>query len=134
MPQKANPTCSRCVKPIVKPAIVTAARAITVGGRGRSPWRYNLHNWRPSTAARAGDVLVFKWRGVIPHDVVLMDSEGTYGSCNFGAAKKLTRIVNSKTYRYKVPQSARGQTLYFSCSVPGHCSPGNMKVAIQVKA
>ncbi|CAI7852426.1 unnamed protein product, partial [Closterium sp. NIES-53] len=76
----------------------------------------------------------FKWRGVIPHDVVLMDSDDAYESCNFEAAKKLTRIVNSKTYRYKVLQSARGQTLYFSCSVPGHCSPGNMKVAIQIQA
>ncbi|GJP50235.1 hypothetical protein CLOM_g9377 [Closterium sp. NIES-68] len=110
------------------------ARVITVGGKGRSPWRYNLHNWRPTTTARAGDVLLFKWRGFIPHDVVLMDSVEAYNSCDFGSAKKLTRITNSRTYRYKVPVSAKGTTLYFSCSVPAHCSPSNMKVAIPIQA
>ncbi|CAI5954538.1 unnamed protein product [Closterium sp. NIES-65] len=107
------------------------ARDIVVGGK--NGWTYQLNNWKPNPPARVGDVLVFKWVG--KHDVWQMNTPLAYRTCNFrpGAAKKLTGQVTGGKYRFVVPATAKGKTLYFGCSVVYHCE-GMMKVAIPVQA
>ncbi|CAI7850143.1 unnamed protein product, partial [Closterium sp. NIES-53] len=98
---------------------------------GTSGWTFQISSWKPNPPAKAGDVLVFKWMG--NHDVWQMNGAAAYRGCNFGAAKKLTPQTMGGKYRFKVPNTAKGKTLYFSCSVMSHCQ-GMMKVAVPVQA
>ncbi|GJP45528.1 hypothetical protein CLOM_g9368 [Closterium sp. NIES-68] len=108
-------------------------KVVVVGGwKKASPWQYNVINWKQKIV-RAGDVLVFRWR-FLPHDVWIMNTKDAYTNCDFSAATKKTGITVVGTYRYKVPTSAAGTTMYFGCSVPGHCTTGKMKVAIKISA
>ncbi|CAI7807859.1 unnamed protein product [Closterium sp. NIES-53] len=105
----------------------------TLGGSGLSPWGYGVKKWKPKGVIHAGDTLVFKWRG-IPHDVWIMNTMDAYNACDFGAATRKTGITSVGKYKYKVPASAKGKSIFFSCSVPGHCSAFNMKVAVPIHA
>ncbi|CAI5966697.1 unnamed protein product [Closterium sp. NIES-65] len=109
------------------------AKVFTVGGSGLSPWGYGVKKWKPKGVIHAGDTLVFKWRG-IPHDVWIMNTMDAYNNCDFGAATRKTGITSVGKYKYKVPASAKGTSILFSCSVPGHCSAFNMKVAVPIHA
>ncbi|CAI5488594.1 unnamed protein product [Closterium sp. Naga37s-1] len=100
---------------------------------GLSPWGYGVKKWKPKGVIHAGDTLVFKWRG-IPHDVWTMNTMDAYNACDFGAATRKTGITSVGKYKYKVPASAKGTSILFSCSVPGHCSAFNMKVAVPIHA
>ncbi|CAI7893180.1 unnamed protein product, partial [Closterium sp. NIES-54] len=110
-------------------AIQSEAKVFTVGGSGLSPWGFGVKRWKPKGVIHAGDTLLFKWTGV-PHDVWIMNSIDAYNNCNFGAATKKTGITSAGKFKYKVPASAKGTSILFSCSVPGHCSADNMKVAV----
>ncbi|GJP50231.1 hypothetical protein CLOM_g9373 [Closterium sp. NIES-68] len=112
-------------------ATQSEARVFTVGGGGLSPWGYGVMKWHPKGAIHKGDTLLFKWRG-IPHDVWLMNNVAAYNNCNFTDAKRKTGITSFGMYRYKVRSTA--SPLYFSCSVPSHCSAFNMKVAVTIHA
>ncbi|CAI7893186.1 unnamed protein product [Closterium sp. NIES-54] len=92
-----------------------------------------VFKWKPKGVIHAGDTLVFKWRG-IPHDVWIMNTMDAYNACDFGAATRKTGITSVGKYKYKVPASAKGKSIFFSCSVPGHCSAFNMKVAVPIHA
>ncbi|CAI5496405.1 unnamed protein product [Closterium sp. Naga37s-1] len=118
---------------LVAGAIQSEAKVFTVGGSGLSPWGFGVKKWKPKGVIHAGDTLVFKWTGV-PHDVWIMNSLDAYNNCNFGAATKKTGITSAGKYKYKVPASAKGTSILFSCSVPGHCSLDNMKVAVPIHA
>ncbi|CAI5500353.1 unnamed protein product [Closterium sp. Naga37s-1] len=114
-------------------AIQSEAKVFTVGGSGLSPWGFGVKRWKPKGVIHAGDTLVFKWTGV-PHDVWIMNSMDAYNNCNFGAATKKTGITSAGKYKYKVPASAKGTSILFSCSVPSHCTVDNMKVAVPIHA
>ncbi|CAI5480016.1 unnamed protein product [Closterium sp. Yama58-4] len=114
-------------------AIQSEAKVFTVGGRGISPWGYGVKKWKPKGVIHAGDTLVFKWRG-IPHDVWIMNTVAAYNNCDFTAATRKTGITSVGYYKYKVPASAKGTSILFSCSVPGHCSAYNMKVSVPIHA
>ncbi|GJP50249.1 hypothetical protein CLOM_g9388 [Closterium sp. NIES-68] len=107
---------------------VALAANIAVGGT--KGWTYGLNTWKPNTPVRAGDVLVFNWKG--GHDVWLMKDAPAYKACNFGTAKRKAPMTFGGKYRFPVPVTAKGKTLYFGCGVYGHCA-GNMKVAIPIQ-
>ncbi|CAI5961998.1 unnamed protein product [Closterium sp. NIES-64] len=110
-------------------------KKVVVGGKRKaSPWQYNVINWKQPTV-KAGDVLVFRWR-FLPHDVWVMNSKTAYDNCDFsaGSSTKKTGISVTGKYKFRVPSSAAGTTLYFGCSVSGHCLAGKMKAAIKISA
>ncbi|CAI5519092.1 unnamed protein product [Closterium sp. Naga37s-1] len=126
----ASPPPRPALGPIICSSAATHAEAREVVVGGNKGWTYGVSRWKPTPAARAGDVLVFKWTGY--HDVWLMSGAAAYNSCNFNGAKEKAKVASGKTYRFTVPTTARGSTLYFGCQVYGHCGM-NMKVAVAVQ-
>ncbi|GJP50225.1 hypothetical protein CLOM_g9367 [Closterium sp. NIES-68] len=106
------------------------ARTVTVGKGWFSPWSYGVASWKPPTV-KTGDVLLFRWR-FAAHDVWRLKDLPAYNNCTFVGGKKLTAIRTSYSYRFKVPLSAAGRTLFFACSVPSHCSVFRMKTKISI--
>ncbi|CAI5482628.1 unnamed protein product [Closterium sp. Yama58-4] len=126
----ASPPLRPALRPIICFSAATHAEARDIVVGGKKGWTYGVSGWKPNPTARAGDVLVFKWTGY--HDVWLMSGAAAYNNCNFKGAKEKAKVASGKTYRFTVPATARGSTLYFGCQVYGHCGM-NMKVAVAVQ-
>ncbi|CAI5954541.1 unnamed protein product, partial [Closterium sp. NIES-65] len=108
----------------------TQAKTVTVGRGWFSPWSYGVESWKPPRV-KPGDVLVFRWC-MAAHDVWRLKDLASYTNCTFATGKRLTPIRTSYRYRYKVPLTAAGTTLFFACSVPSHCSVFHMKTRIPI--
>ncbi|CAI5491306.1 unnamed protein product [Closterium sp. Naga37s-1] len=74
---------------------------------------------------------VFRWR-MAAHDVWRLRDLAAYTNCTFATGKRLTPVRTSYRYKYKVPVTAAGTTLFFACSIPSHCSVFRMKTQIPV--
>ncbi|CAI5488635.1 unnamed protein product, partial [Closterium sp. Naga37s-1] len=108
----------------------TQAKTVTVGRGWFSPWSYGVESWKPPRV-KPGDVLVFRWR-MARHDVWQLRDLAAYTNCTFATGKRLKHVHISERYKYKVPRTAAGTTLFFACSVDAHCSAYHMKTQIPV--
>ena len=80
---------------------------------------------------RVGSNVSLYWLSVPPHDVVNMQTAEALRDCDFGSVE---RLVGPQVASYSVlPTSdlSRGDNLYLSCSIPGHCRLGQ-KLTVRI--
>ncbi|XP_059653416.1 basic blue protein-like [Cornus florida] len=104
---------------LVHHCVLSQAATHTVGGA--SGWSFNVVGWPKGKHFMAGDTLVFNYNPAL-HNVVVVDKAG-FSSCKAPGGAK---VYNTGKDRVKL---VKGQN-FFICSFPGHCGPGNMKIAI----
>jgi len=86
-------------------------------------WGYSVDT---GFTAHAGDTLVFTWSG--GHSVALI-AQSNYASCN--GAESLDPLSSTSGFTYKIPYGDATTTIYFSCTLDGHCASG-VKTMVQV--
>lgn len=105
-----NTSWTNTVNGLLRPAVLEAA----------------YQQWAESVNVTVGDTLVFDYeRG--QHSVFLAKTLEAYTNCDFslGSAETMSSDADLQTYTIKQTDG----TLFFTCTVPGHCE-GGQKVKI----
>jgi len=76
-----------------------------------------------------GDTVTFDWtEGQLPHNVYRSATESDFDSCATSGGEFVAPVAIGSSYSVTLNEPG---TVYYICSVPGHCS-GGQKIAITV--
>lgn len=107
--------------------VASSQGAITVVDPGLVNIIWSKLDYSDGLIAAVGDRITFSYQN--PHNVYLLADAASFASCDFTGSELLSEQEGEYTYQIKEEDAEK--SLFFSCSVPGHCSAGQkLKVEI----